>query len=223
MLWNQLLRYLAYFTLVIVVLGLNRANADYLVVSDFGKETAAFSGTNRGFRFRSDSNQMVIGLSVYDMTGNGLSVKTGYLGMDVSLWSDSGVLLAGEVVPSGVQAPIINGFRTVMLSSPIELKEGNFYRVVADMGDSNLIDKFWFDSPLVQTNQISMVQSIFGASSPGNGSYFFPSSLGTLNRASIGPNVYISSVPEPSSVLLCVAAMVITLARSRLQVLIRKN
>lgn len=87
--------------------------------------------------------------------------ENGLSGNGLSLSSDSAVLLGGEVVPAWVQVPPINGFRPIMLGSPIELKAGNFYRLVADMGDSNLIEKFWFGSPLIQTNQVSMVQSNF--------------------------------------------------------------
>lgn len=123
----------------------------------------------------------------------------------VGLWTDAGALLAQATIPSGTVTPIDSGFRYVSLLAPILLSPGQSYVVAGRAGSTD-------QTVFMQHNAVFASQITYGVDRFGpNGSFTFPSFAGSATSNSVGDfggSFRFSPVPEPSSVSLLVAGVV---------------
>ena len=141
-----------------------------------------------GFQFSASQNLNVTALGTYD--DNGLTAPT-----TVSLWNDTGTLLASAVVPVG--GNVIGDFIYTNLSNTVSLTAGQLYRMGVGVSQAN-----W----LYQVNGIntsSDISYLQGAWS--NGQDTFVTSLNGASNRYVSANFLSTNanvVPEPASLAL---------------------
>ena len=173
-----------------------------LAMESFVASSQVSSGLSRGWRFRPNVNLLATGLAIFDIDPAGLQ-GTGY---DVHLWTDAGIELAATRIPAGATAPLVNGFRTADLDSPVLLNAGEIYRVSADYGDSfvpNVVEYFRDPTAVTMNSQVTLIANT-GTGAAGLNDFGllanndeFPTTADV--QEPLGPNVVFTAVPEPSS------------------------
>jgi len=196
-------------TAIIVVLSLNAlAFASYAAVLTFNEATGG-SGANQnqsvGWQFNVLSPITVGDLEWYDPTRNGLSTQH-----MVGIWNSGGTLLTSALIPAGAVAGLDGMFRFVLVT-PITLAVGNGYIVGGENFSTNT-DRLACgsggscDGLLSQTldPRLAFVNATF--SDIGSG-FVAPTQFSVAHEGFYGPSFSAAAVPEPSSMLLLVTAV----------------
>ena len=159
------------------------------------------TGRTAGWRFTVDAPLLVTHLGLYDWHADGF--QSSY---PIGIWNQDGTLLNSAIMPGGIDAPILNGFRYVDADPELILLPGETYTIgyfasAIFPNDHMLNDPGWHVmNPLV--HQVGPAVSSNGA---------FPElTLPTVLFTEVwfGPGFQFEVVPAPASfVLLCLAGL----------------
>ena len=196
-----------------LMLALLVSAASLLYAAPLGVSTSGdgvFSNTGTwtlGYSFRVDSPITVTALAVFDADSDGLNVSHA-----VGIWDASANLLASVVVPAGVAAPILGGFRYENIS-PLALTVGDVYYV----GSVNGIDNDgWEQDPSVLTAapEITYLSRQYEFSS---GGLVFPDLVGSGDTGYFGGNFLFggTQTPEPGTLMMFGSGMLAALGAAR--------
>ncbi len=152
----------------------------------------------QGWAFTANQPFTLNALGVFDFA-NDLSGPTPdglQLSKHISLWTSGGTLIAEATVPAGTSGTVVGTFRYT-LTSPIAVPPGNYvigaaYGTVGNQGDP---DEIVFTSTFATDPAITITDGRYRLSGDG-----FPDSSGTVER--FGPNMLVTTVPEPNAGLL---------------------
>lgn len=155
-----------------------------------------FGDKTFGWRFQVLQEITVVKLGACDKDGNGLPAA-----VDVGLWKDDGTSLSSVTLPAGTTAELNNSFRYASIPH-LTLLAGSYYRV-GSVVQSGVIDLFHETTFVTPAPQISFAGGYYNNS---QNSLTFPDTSGTQNSY-FGPNFQFEVIPEPSSFVLAVLAL----------------
>jgi hypothetical protein len=142
-----------------------------------------------GWEFTVNAPVTIDGLGVFDDNLDGLAESH-----DVGLWNGAGSLLASATVAAGTTDPLIDNFRYADVA-PLTLQAGTYF-----------IGATWLsgDDPNVFTGDPGTVTTVpqisYDAAAYASGGVLAdPTSIVTAAQGYFGPNLLISSVPEPAT------------------------
>lgn len=177
----------------------------------FGCDTSAAPGCIGGYQFHTDSAVFVEALGIWDEGADGLVHNH-----DVALWTLEGSLLASATVTnlSAVVPSVTVGGQWLFTSiTPILLPAGDYILAAFYPGVEGGGDPARALSTASSNSGLTFVEArdeVF------IGSLEFPTiSLPQYNDAFFGPNLLVSQVPEPSTLLLLAPLAGLALVRRR--------
>lgn len=159
-----------------------------------------------GWQFNVTSGFTVNALSWYDSGGDGLGQS-----YQVGIWSPDGTLLTSATVPSGTSGSLLDGFRTVSISD-LFLDVGNGY-IVGGLNSAQSTDALLFDvSGLATASGIEFVDATFSDFDLG---FVRPTQFSVAETGFFGPSFTVTSVPEPTSIVLLGTGLVMLFSARR--------
>jgi hypothetical protein len=171
--------------------------------------TAANNNQTVGWRFDvSGAGLTVNGLGWYDQGNDGLSRS-----YQVGIWNAGGTLLGSATVPGGTAATLNNGFRVVSITS-FFLPAANGY-IVGGLNSTESTDQLLFNSTIATIAGVTFRNATFSDFGLG---FVPPTQNSVANTGFFGPNFTVGPtvvIPEPSTVLLLGAGLVLVAATAR--------
>jgi len=199
----------ALFLTLIMTASIGRAT---LLFSDpGGGNSRTGDGFSLGAQFTvSVSNEEVIGLGIYDLTGNALLTAH-----EVGLWdvTAGNTMVADVTVPAGTTNGGTPGFVFVAPPSPVVLFNGHQYKLAAyypsGASTDHLADCCQGAAPTADPGFTSIVGAFTASASVGS----LSEPNGTAGHAYVGPNLQFQPTPEPATGLLILPAAALMLFR----------
>ncbi|MDR3617749.1 MAG: hypothetical protein P4L85_00220 [Paludisphaera borealis] len=192
-------------------------HADTIALSTTGGFSTSSSGDQLwGWQFGVNSNIDVTSLGIFDTRGDGLAVAH-----DVGIFRVSDKSLVGSItLPDGTGGVLLDGFRYYSLGSSLALAAGEQYVIAMTMRDGNADSQYVFTNPPTTAPEITYVDSRFDNAS----NLAFPTFAGPVAPGIFGPNFLFndgSAVPEPSTLVMGLIPVLLSLAASRRRSLAR--
>ena len=158
-----------------------------------------------GFEFTATSTFWATDLGFFDSSADGLAEAHA-----IGLWDNSGTLLASTVLPSGMAGTLVSGFRYVPIA-PVLLTPGS-YRVGAlfSSGADPVVFN-GFATGFATLSDITFVANRWQAGAV----LSFPAGSYGDEPSFFGPNVNLTEVPEPLTLMLVGSGLATTLVRRR--------
>lgn len=177
--------------------GSSSARAEILVDMYPGGTFGAVPNQDYGFKFTLSQAQYITALGIWDEDGDGL-LDTHAVG----LWTTAGSLLATVSVDNG-STPVASADASGQwifenLASPFILDPGT-YILGADYAGGNDPVRSATSGLTVTPGAIFIEPRYSSSETPG---LDFPDTVGFLSNSYFGPNLMLTAVPEPSSMLL---------------------
>jgi hypothetical protein len=161
-----------------------------------------------GFEFTATSTFLATELGFFDSGLDGLVESH-----QVGLWTNGGTLLAAATVPSGVAAPLLNGFRYVPIA-PVLITPGNYRAGALILSPNDAIVFTGNATGFATIPGIAFVTSRFDAAP----TLVFPFFTVTDEPGYFGPNVNLNGVaviPEPLTLALVASGLAGAFVRRR--------
>ncbi len=177
-------------TAALVLLGgaAHAAGTPALTIDDLNGQQLGNGPFTLGFEFQANANTKVVQLGAFDDAQDGLGQSH-----DVGLWDSLGNLLASTTIGSGTSGALINQFRYNDIT-PVSLTAGQDYFIGAVWLDGT--DPMVFGATNLATDpRITYLSSGYAA----GGSLVDPTSLDGGFGGYFGPNLTLTSVPEPAT------------------------
>ncbi len=147
-------------------------------------------------------------LGIWDNNSDGLAAAH-----DVGVWNSDGTVLEGYVsIPSGVAATLVNGYRYVNLTTPIDLAANTTYVIGASYQSNDDYDWFAGFGDYANDHTAGGITIGFGRFDAST-SLIYPT--GTTSLVYTGPNALFTPLPEPSAILLLLPLGLPAIARRR--------
>jgi hypothetical protein len=163
-------------------------------IDDTAGPTLVVSPFVLGFEFTATRAITVSQLGVFDYAQDGLAVSH-----EVGLFDAAGQLLVSATVAAGTVDPLIAQFRYADIT-PVTLVAGRDYRLGAVYASNN--DPLVFPTTTVATGFVPDPAIAFvGSRSASGAALADPSTPGPGGPGYFGPNLILSTVPEPSTIV----------------------
>ena len=198
------------------------AHASFLFVDSGSHPLRYGDGFSLGSKFTVGSTNLeVTALGIYDVTGGGF-----FQSHEVGLWdvTAGNTQVADVTIPIGTSAVLLNGFRYIDVSSPVDLIAGDqyilaaFYPVGQVFGvNDQLLDCCGAGTNAGTSAGFGSFQAAFTTSGLGTSAGHLTEPNGTTAGTDyVGPNFVFVVVPEPSSsAVLGLGLIVLALRRRR--------